>query len=71
MPEPLTQIMVLKDPAWDISVAEIILRPANLLAVEAMIRPPQGAAARRRRQEFAQKMAFVGTFVAQGAHVLS
>jgi 5-methylcytosine-specific restriction enzyme subunit McrC len=65
------QMVLLKDPALRHKRAEIILRPVNLLALEAMIRPRQGAAAGRQRQEFARKMAFGDTVAVRSNTLLS
>jgi 5-methylcytosine-specific restriction enzyme subunit McrC len=59
------QVVLLKDPIFGHKRAEIILRPVNLLEMEGLIRPRQGAVVARKRHEFAHRLAFGNNPVAQ------
>jgi hypothetical protein len=50
--------MLLRDPISGRKRAEVVLRPVNLLEMEKLIRPRQGAAGRRKRQEVAGALVF-------------
>jgi 5-methylcytosine-specific restriction enzyme subunit McrC len=63
--EAVDQIVLLKDPIFGHKRAEIALRPVNLLKLEELIRPRQGAVVARKRQQFAHKLAFGSNPVAQ------
>jgi 5-methylcytosine-specific restriction enzyme subunit McrC len=52
------QVLRLKDPILGSKRAEIVLRPVNLLEMERLVRPRQGALAGRRRRQFAQTLVF-------------
>jgi 5-methylcytosine-specific restriction enzyme subunit McrC len=63
--EAADQVVQLKDPVAGAKRAEIILRPVNLLGIERLVQPRQGALAARRRREFAQTLVFGGSRVTQ------
>jgi 5-methylcytosine-specific restriction enzyme subunit McrC len=52
------QVVRLKDPILGSKRAEIVLRPVNLLEMEHLVRPRQGALASRHRRQFAQTLVF-------------
>ena len=54
----IDQVILLKDPALGHKRAEIGLRPVDLLKMEGLIRPRQGAAVSRKRREFAHRLVF-------------
>jgi hypothetical protein len=56
--EAADQVLRLKDPVLGDKRAEIILRAVNLLGMERLVRPRQGALALRRRREFARRLVF-------------
>jgi 5-methylcytosine-specific restriction enzyme subunit McrC len=56
--EAVDQVMLLKDPISGHGRAEIALRPVNLLKVEKLVRPHQGALVARQRQNFARTLVF-------------
>jgi hypothetical protein len=56
--EAADQAVRLKDPVLGNKRAEIILRPVNLLGMERLVRPRQGALGARRRREFARTLVF-------------
>jgi 5-methylcytosine-specific restriction enzyme subunit McrC len=56
--EASDQVLLLKDPVLGHKRAEVTLRPVNLLAMEKLIRPRQGAVAARQRQQLASELAF-------------
>jgi len=56
--EAVDQVVRLKDPILGHKRAEIVLRPVNLLEMEKMVRPRQGALAARHRREFARALVF-------------
>jgi 5-methylcytosine-specific restriction enzyme subunit McrC len=58
--EAADQAVRLKDPVLGDKRAEIILRPVDLLGMERLVRPRQGALAARRRREFARTLVFGG-----------
>jgi 5-methylcytosine-specific restriction enzyme subunit McrC len=58
--DAVDQIVLLRDPISGQKRAEVALRPVNLLEMEKLIRPRQGAGARRKRQELAGALVFGG-----------
>jgi 5-methylcytosine-specific restriction enzyme subunit McrC len=52
------QIVLLRDPIAGRKRAEIVLRAVNLLEMERLLRPRQGAAARWKRKEVAEALVF-------------
>jgi len=56
--EAIDQVMLLKDPIFGHKRAEITLRPVNLLKIEKLVRPHQGAPVARQRQHFARTLVF-------------
>jgi 5-methylcytosine-specific restriction enzyme subunit McrC len=56
--DALEQIVLLKDPILGNKRAEIALRPVNLLRMDKLTRPRQGALVGRQRQRFAQALVF-------------
>jgi hypothetical protein len=56
--EAVDQVMLLKDPIFGHKRAEIVLRPVNLLKMEKLVRPRQGALVARDRQYFARTLVF-------------
>ena len=56
--DAVDQIVLLRDPISGRKRAEVVLRPVNLLEMEKLIRPRQGAVARRKRQEVAEALVF-------------
>jgi 5-methylcytosine-specific restriction enzyme subunit McrC len=56
--DSVDQVVLLKDPIVGNKRAEIVLRPVNLLQMEALIRPRQSALVARKRQQFARNLVF-------------
>jgi 5-methylcytosine-specific restriction enzyme subunit McrC len=63
--EAADQVVRVKDPLLGNKRAAIILRPVNLLGMERLVRPRQGALAARRRREFARTLVFGSKRVTQ------
>jgi 5-methylcytosine-specific restriction enzyme subunit McrC len=59
------QIVLLKDPMLGKKRAEIVLRPVNLLQMDMLTRPRQGALVARQRQSFAHALVFGAKHVAR------
>jgi 5-methylcytosine-specific restriction enzyme subunit McrC len=58
-------IVLLKDPMLGKKRAEIVLRPVNLLQMDMLTRPRQGALVARQRQSFAHALVFGAKHVAR------
>jgi 5-methylcytosine-specific restriction enzyme subunit McrC len=56
--EAVEQVVLLKEPIFGDKRAEIALRPVNLLELEKLVRPRQGALVARQRQSFARRLVF-------------
>jgi 5-methylcytosine-specific restriction enzyme subunit McrC len=56
--QAVDQVMLLKDPIFGHKRAEVALRPVNLLKIEKLVRPHQGALVARQRQYFARMLIF-------------
>ena len=56
--EAVDQVVLLKEPILGNKRAEIALRPVNLLELENLVRPRQGALVARQRQSFARRLVF-------------
>jgi 5-methylcytosine-specific restriction enzyme subunit McrC len=59
------QVVLLKDPMLGKKRAEIVLRPVNLLQMDMLTRPRQGALVARQRQSFAHALVFGAKHVAR------
>jgi 5-methylcytosine-specific restriction enzyme subunit McrC len=56
--DAVDQVVLLKDPILGQKRAEVAFRPVNLLDLDNLVRPRQGALAARHRQQFAQTLVF-------------
>jgi 5-methylcytosine-specific restriction enzyme subunit McrC len=56
--EAVEQVVLLKEPVSGNKRAEIALRPVDLLELENLVRPQQGALVARQRQSFARRLVF-------------